>query len=100
MVPKMFEPLKFDCIILFLFSQTRSVPKKLLIVPLLDIHVQLETNLYDTMMCTCAHKSNRKKGILPFEYMQSLTTVVKVAGRSVAKKEERRACIKARSKIL
>ena len=36
---------------------------------------------------------------MPFEYTQSLTTVVKLIGKSVAKKEEIQASIKARSKI-
>ena len=36
---------------------------------------------------------------MPFEYTQSLTTVVKMAGRSVDKKDEIRTYIKARSKL-
>ena len=36
---------------------------------------------------------------MPFEYTQSLTTAVKMVGKSVAKKEEIRAYIKAISKI-
>ena len=36
---------------------------------------------------------------MPFEYTQSLTTVVKMVGRSVNKKDEIRAYIKARSKL-
>ena len=36
---------------------------------------------------------------MPFEYTQSLTTAVKMVGRSVDKKDEIRAYIKARSKL-
>ena len=36
---------------------------------------------------------------MPFEYTQSLTTAVKIVGRSVDKKDEIRAYIKARSKL-
>ena len=36
---------------------------------------------------------------MPFEYMQSVTTAVKIVGKSVAKKEEIQAYIKSRSKI-
>ena len=36
---------------------------------------------------------------LPFEYMQSLTTAVKMVGRSVDKKDEKLAYIQARSKL-
>ena len=36
---------------------------------------------------------------MPFEYTQSLTTVVKMVGRSINKKDEIRAYIKARSKL-
>ena len=36
---------------------------------------------------------------MPFEYMQSVTTAVKMVGKSVAKKEEIRAYIKGRFKI-
>ena len=36
---------------------------------------------------------------MPFEYTQSLTTAVKMVGRSVDKKDEIRAYIKARSKF-
>ena len=46
-----------------------------------------------------AQKSKWKVDNLPFEYMQLLTTVVKMVGKSVAKKEEIWAYIKARSKI-
>ena len=38
------------------------------------------SNIY-TVMCTCAHKSNWKTDNLPFEYMQSLTTVVRIVGK-------------------
>ena len=40
------------------------------------------------MVCTCAHKANWNIDNLSFEYTQSLTTVVKMVGKSVAKKEE------------
>ena len=36
---------------------------------------------------------------MPFEYIQSLTTVVKMVGRSINKKDEIQAYIKARSKL-
>ena len=36
---------------------------------------------------------------MPFEYTQSLTTVVKMGGRSINKKDELWAYIKARSKL-
>ena len=36
---------------------------------------------------------------LPFEYTQSLTTVVKIVGRSVKQKDQIQAYIKARSKL-
>ena len=52
-----------------------------------------------TMMCPCAHKSNWKIDYFPFEHSQSLTTVVKMVGKSVAKKEEIRAYMETRSKI-
>ena len=43
--------------------------------------------------------SKRKIDNLPFEYAQSLTTVVEVVGKSVAKREEIQAYLKACSKI-
>ena len=53
-----------------------------------SIHTCIE--LYDsyTLMYTCAHKSNGKIDNFPIEYTQSLTTVVKMVGKSVAKKGE------------
>ena len=67
----------------------------MLIVSLLDIHVELEKKkyLYSVIQylhndCTCGHKSNWKLDNLPFEYRQLLTTAVKKVGKSVAKKEE------------
>ena len=56
------------------------------------------SNTY-TMISTCAHKSNWKIDNLPYEYMPSLTTVVKKVGKSVAEEEEIWAFMKARSKI-
>ena len=40
------------------------------------------------MVCPCAHKANWNIDNLSFGYTQSLTTVVKMVGKSVAKKEE------------
>ena len=52
------------------------------------------------MMWTYVPKSNWKIYNLPFDYSQSLTTVVKMVSKSAAKKEEVRANIKTRSKIV
>ena len=51
------------------------------------------------MMCICAYESNWDLDNLLFAYKQSLITVVKLVGKSVAKKEEIRTYIKALSKI-
>ena len=86
---------------------TRDARNELLIVLLLDIHVGHDKNQYipvlgysiSTQWYINVHVRLSVRQNLPFEYTQSSTTAVKMVDRSVDKKDEIRAYIKARSKL-
>lgn len=88
---------------------TRDVRNELLIVLCLDIHVGHDKNQYipvygdsiPTQRCINVHVrlSERHKICHLIIYTQSFTTVVKMVGRSIDKKDEIRVYIKARTKL-